>query len=280
MSTQRSNKQAFDRVNGWLSTIGTDGRYNRDRIFQSLGIAPAADGTYAGQWGLNDRDRQRVQAAIERELGFQFPGGIEIDPAGNMNENEGFGKQAKKWGPLVGAGALAAFGMPGLFPGLLTGGGAGAAGATGASGAGGGAGTLASSSIPTSLAMKAVPGAIASQGASAALGSMLPTLAGAGTAAATGAAGSAAKGFMGGLKDTFTDPSNLSGLAGVIASLAGGMGGGNGQASADAQRLNQITEQRMRRVDPLHQAVTQLAWGRLPVNARQGIAPPTYQPLP
>ena len=81
-------------------------------------------------------------------------------------------------------------------------------------------------------------------------------------------------------KSLVTNPSNAMDLAGVITALVGARNGGNGQASADAQRLNAITEQRMRRVDPLHQAITQLAWGRLPVNSRQGIAPPTYKPLP
>lgn len=98
--------------------------------------------------------------------------------------------------------------------------------------------------------------------------------AGAASAGAAGAAGSAA---VGGLRGLLTDPNTYAGLAGVIAALSGG--GGNGQASEEARRLNQITEQRMRRVDPLHQAVTQLAWNRLPMNARSGITPPTYNPL-
>lgn len=85
-------------------------------------------------------------------------------------------------------------------------------------------------------------------------------------------------GALNSLAGMFKDPEALTSLAGVIAALSGGRGGG-GQTSEEARRLQQLTEQRMRRVDPLHQAITQLAWNRLPTNARQGIAPPTYSPL-
>lgn len=83
------------------------------------------------------------------------------------------------------------------------------------------------------------------------------------------------------IKNALTDPEKLVGLAGIITALIGGTkGGGGGTSSESTERLNAITEQRMKRVDPLHQAITQLAWGRLPVNSRQNIAPPTYKPLP
>lgn len=83
---------------------------------------------------LTDTQRKTLQSTLERS-GVTFPSGVEIDAAGNMNENEGLGKQVKKWGPLVAAGTLAAFGIPGLFPGLIGGGGA-AAGAAGTAAAG------------------------------------------------------------------------------------------------------------------------------------------------
>lgn len=73
-------------------------------------------------------------------MNFRFPKGVEIDSALNMNEDEGFGKQLKKWGPLAGAAALAAFGIPGLFPGLLNAGGAAAGAGAGAAAAGTGSG--------------------------------------------------------------------------------------------------------------------------------------------
>lgn len=78
------------------------------------------------------------------------------------------------------------------------------------------------------------------------------------------------------LRDWFTDPRNIIGLAGMAGSLAtrpnGGMSADQQAAQAQANRMAAITEARMRRVDPLHQAVTQLAFGRLPVSSRNGIA--------
>lgn len=153
MSTKKQNVEFFNQINGWMNTIGPDGRYNRDRIFQELGVAPAADGTYSGKWGLNDKQRKQVQALVERDLGFQFPKGIEIDPAGNMNEDEGAVKQLKKYGipaaqiglgvltggmslpasMAINAGAGAGFGAlkGGGLRGILTGAGLGAASAYG-----------------------------------------------------------------------------------------------------------------------------------------------------
>lgn len=138
--------------------------------------------------------------------------------------------------------ALMAAGAPlgGMFlPGMLGGGGAGATGG-------------------------AIPGAVDA-----------PSLA---TLLGTAPAASGAGGIGKTLKGLLTDPNNLMGLAGVVAALAGGRGGSS-ESMQNAERMNQITEQRMRRVDPLHQAITQLAWSRLPINSRQGITAPTYQPL-
>lgn len=127
-------------------------------------------------------------------------------------------------------------------------------------------GTLASRPISGVSRAPTTPG---SQGVSQSVrpGGMLPN--GRGTPGAASLADSA--------KDFFTNPKDLAGLAGVIMALAGGSGGSAN--SEGAERLNRLTEQRMRRVDPLHQAVTQLAWGRLPISARQGVTPPAYQPL-
>lgn len=115
MSTQKQNVEMFRQINdGYLNQIGPDGRYNRDRLFAAAGVPVAkSTGNYGGKdFGLNDKQRKAVKAAMERELGFQFPKGIEIDSAGNMNENEGFGKQLKKYGVPAGQIAL----------GMLTGG--------------------------------------------------------------------------------------------------------------------------------------------------------------
>jgi hypothetical protein len=182
MGTKKENVDLFRRVNeGYLHQIGPDGRYHRDRIFASLGIPPGPDGDYGRRFELNDKQRKQVQAAIEKELGFQFPGGIEIDPAGNMNENEGVGKWAKDprtylaiGGAVTGLGALGVGPLAGLF--------------SGASGAG-------AAAAPTVNGVtSALPGAIASQGASAGIGAAGTATSAAGTAGkVAGAIGAARK---------------------------------------------------------------------------------------
>lgn len=84
-------------------------------------------------------DRQRTDFAnFLRTRGWQIPKGVEIDKHGNINENEGFGKQAKRWGPVAAGAALTAFGIPGTgFGGLFGGGSAAAAGGAGAAAGGG-----------------------------------------------------------------------------------------------------------------------------------------------
>jgi hypothetical protein len=95
--------------------------------------------------------------------------------------------------------------------------------------------------------------------------------------------GAALKGAGKSLLGNLTSVEGIASLAPLIASLAaGGMGGGNSgggmdnaflqQAYADAKRNNAMAETRYRRTDPLHEAVTQLAFNRLPVSSRQGIA--------
>ena len=216
----------------------------------------------------NALERQRTWRAIDPSFDTSK---YQVGPTGKISD-------VTSTGDLFGMGALALSAplVAAYLPGLL----GGAAGASGAGAAGGGsqAGLLAGGAIPGwSAAGMAGPGAIASQGVTAGLagglGSVLP-------AAAGGAAAAAADGFLGKLKSQFTDPSNMVDLAGIITALVGASRGGGGQTSPEAQRMQQMTEARMRRVDPLHQAITQLAWGRLPTNARSGIAPPTNSPLP
>jgi hypothetical protein len=89
------------------------------------------------------------------------------------------------------------------------------------------------------------------------------------------------------LKQALTNPKTYASLAPILAQMAsGGFGRGSGggiddgfikQAYADAQRNNAMKEARYRRVDPLHQAVTQLAWNQLPDYARTGISPNNVQ---
>lgn len=87
----------------------------------------------------------------------------------------------------------------------------------------------------------------------------------------------------GNFMDWFKDPGNIAGLGALIASLMGGRDQGMDPAQSaqldQLRRIQAITEAKMRRVDPLHQAVAGLAFSRLPVSARQGITY-TNTPLP
>lgn len=249
---------------------------------------------------LSEAQRRALYGELQR-AGFQFPRGMEIDPAGNLNQdNTGFFEKKAVQIGLVSAAALTGLGAAGFGPlaGMF-------GGAGGASAAGGG--TLASGSIPGLHAAvpgavasqgasaglaggalaggaipglhAAVPGAVASQNASAGLGTVLPAgIAGASAASRAGRGADDVADAAGGWQDIFTDPSNLAGLGGLIASLIGNRGDQSG--AEEMRRIHDITEARMRRVDPLHQAVTQLAWGRLPTSSRQGVAAPVMSPLP
>jgi hypothetical protein len=72
-------------------------------------------------------------------------------------------------------------------------------------------------------------------------------------------------------------PQGLTAAGTIAAALAARGDGTNAatRASEDqARRMQALTEARMRRVDPLHEAITQLAFSRLPVSSRQGLALP------
>lgn len=140
-------------------------------------------------------------------------------------------------------------------------------GALSGAGAAGGASGATSSIIPgtgiptvagTGVGVTAPPAAAAVGGAA--------TATGAGTSVAT-------KSIVDRIKASLTDPSSYASLAPLIASLAMGSGGGNGSGggSDELRRIQAITEARMRRVDPLHQVATQLAYSRAPIASRNGI---------
>lgn len=67
---------------------------------------------------LSPAERRELQDALEAK-GIMFQDGIEIDPAGNVNQNEGFTKQLKTWGPVAAGLGITALGIPGLGKGLL-----------------------------------------------------------------------------------------------------------------------------------------------------------------
>jgi hypothetical protein len=118
-------------INEWNEAWRTSPHYTD--IMMSIGVDPTKP------IKLTDEQRKIVQSRLEEIAGKPFDKGLEIDPAGNMNQNEGFGKQAKRWGPLAGGIALTLFGIPGVMPGVLTAGGGAAAGAAGAAGGAGAA---------------------------------------------------------------------------------------------------------------------------------------------
>lgn len=252
--------------------------------------------------GLSDQQRKQF-AAYLRANGVQIPKGVEIDKAGNLNEPEGFGKQAKKWGPIVGAGAAAAFGIPGLFPGLLTGGGAGAAGAAGAGQAaiGGAGGTLASYGPSAALqsanmAMGPIGGTLAAGGNLAAgaagglLGSYGPSqamqTAGATLPSASQVTPTAALGLAGALPNVLQQAlqgGDKSAIQSVLenlmkwgpAGLAGlgaikGLSQGPTPAEDEMAKLLRLSGQRAEASGPLFDALNRMTLAQLPRYAREG----------
>lgn len=253
--------------------------------------------TSRGGWSRGD------QAAWERTLqanGIPIPSGMHIDQGGNLNQKNTLGRNAIITG-AVAAAALTGFGLAGMGP--LSGlSGAGAAGGAGTVG-----GTTAIHAVPPAVTAAGTGAGgwatqvpwLAGVGGTTAIHAVPPAV----TAAGTGAGGWATQAVrppnvpLGGVarpgagggdvstknpvRDFFTDPKNLLSLAPLIGSLATRGGGANGgidneflkQAYADAQRNNAMKEARFRRVDPLHEAVTQLAFNRMPTtNGTNGIA--------
>jgi hypothetical protein len=101
--------------------------------------------------------------------------------------------------------------------------------------------------------------------------------AGGGAGAGAGGAGAAASGLGGTLAGLFKNPQTYAGLAGLISALASRPGGGGGGGGAldpfatnpQLQEMLGMSADRARRTDPLHQAVTQLAMNRLPINVQR-----------
>lgn len=106
----------------------------------------------------------------------------------------------------------------------------------------------------------------------------------AGGAAAGGAAGGGlgtvaaraggAGGIGGKLLDSITSGNGIAGLAGLIATLATRPNGGGGSGDLMSQNpqlseLLNMSAERARRTDPLHQSITQLAMQRLPTNVQR-----------
>jgi hypothetical protein len=133
----KEQKSTIDRVNSWLQTVGPDGQYPRDRIAVKLGL------DLNRKW--SDSDRKRFYAAIEQEVGFRLPNGLEVDNGGhNLNTNHGVTGKKIAIGAAIGGAALATGGLAGVGPLAALGGGSGAAAGAGTAAATGtGAGTAA-----------------------------------------------------------------------------------------------------------------------------------------
>ena len=291
----------------YLHTIDPQtGHYRRDDMFAAIGLRPDANGVYLrpGQQ-LTGAQRTQMQRMIEAQTGHPFPHGVTVDGNGNVNEPEGLGHELKKWGPIAGGVAATLFGVPGLFPGLLTGGTAAAggaaafdalpnigsaAGAANAAGIGGagladalaglgatGAG-LASSSIPASLAMHA-PGAIASQGASAgvpllnaasAFSDAAPNIGSARGAANAANIGGSASGGGSLLRNILHQVGQYAPTALAGANAVRQLTQGAPQAQQDLERILGLAEGRINQTEPLFQALNSFAMAGLPDYAKGG----------
>lgn len=205
-------------------------------------------------------DAQRVQnaRARARRAGVDIGSGYLNPQSGELQDpDRGFMRYIGNH-PALGAAIALAPAAPFLF-----GGGGGLAA--------GQAGVIPGTGIPT---VAGAGGAAA--GVSAPLGSIVPAAAGTATGATAGA--TAATTGASSILQKLLKPENLVSLAPVIAALASRGSNGSQQAdSAALARQQQITETQMRRADPLHQAVTQLAYNRMPVSSRQGT---TFDVLP
>jgi hypothetical protein len=239
--------------------LGT--REGRDRINQQLRSNPqyisflrSIGVNTNGPLRLSDQQRQQATAWVRQRMGSI--GGLEIDPAGNLNNRHGFAEELKQWGPVAAAGAGIA--APFVLPALGIGGGGSAAAA-------GPGGLIPNSGGALTAGLSGAAPSVASQGVSAG-----PAALGTARVVDSANAASRAAGAGGGLKEFFTDPSNLAGLGAVVGGLFNGNGGGQDDAE-ELRRIQAITEAQMRRADPLHQAAVQLAFGRMPTNYRQGV---------
>lgn len=220
-------------------------------------------------WHLSGDQRSRAEQWVNANV--RNLGNLQIDPAGNANQDEGFSKYAKDWKTYAigGGAALGGLGLAGLGPlGFLGGGGAAASPAAGAAG-----GLIPNSGGALTAGLSgAVPASIASQGVSGALGTAMPAAAGAAGSVTGGLAKNAAEGAgggVGGFLKGLATPENGAALAALVAGLMSGRG--NNQSVDNINRIQNITEAQMRRADPLHQVAVNLAFGRMPTNYREGV---------
>lgn len=192
------------------------------------------------------------------------PGSSLFKERGHWDQDTGGWKQDTNWNNIASIGVGAMMGAPYLAGAF--GGGAASPAAAASQGSAAANGTLASSSIPG--LHTAVPGAIASQGASATVPIAQRLLGGGG-----GGVLDALKGFGSDALKRFASPEGALNLAGLFSALAGKPQDMSKDPQVKAQMDLMLDRQRMeneryKRVDPMHEAVTRLAYSRLPIAAR------------
>jgi hypothetical protein len=240
-------------------------------FLRSLGADPS------GALRLTDSQRKQAERWVQSRFGDI--GKLEIDPAGNVNQDEGFSRH-KKWiiPAAVGVGTLG-LGAAGVGPlaGIMGAGGGGtlassslptaslmggpAAASAGLSGAG-----LASSALPTAALMggpaAASAGLSGASGASAAggIGSRIASVAGSGAGSGVGGGSSLLKDILG----TYV-PIGLSGVQAVR-----GLTQGPPKAQQDIERLLKMAEGRVNQTQPLFDALNAMAMAQMPAYSRGG----------
>jgi len=283
-------------ASNWISDIYWDERGRPYRVYLMDGPGyRKGERQYVPPVEARYSDDPKLRAWGE---GNQQPGQSFLKERGTWDSDTGEWDQGTNWTNLLSAGVGGAIAAP-LLLGAVGGGAAGSAGAGGAaggSGAAGGAGAtgaylapaaggsgaaatggaLASSSIPVTAAMHGPnTAAMGSQGASAGI----PNTAALGGVAPAAANALTSGGGMG-LREMLEAAAKGAPLAlSALGGLGGGGNGGNAQGMEEMNRIARITEARMRRADPLHEAAVQMAFGGLPTYGRQGITLPKV-PLP
>lgn len=239
-------------------------------------------------WGQNPQnvhlsDAQREQLLnIARTRGVGISNDYEMDESGNIHDK---GMSGWKKALLIGGGAAGAlFGVPGLFPGLLTAGGGAAAGTTAASslaGVEGGAWGLPASSaamLPGAVAAPTTAGTLAAieggaWGLPSSVASQLPGATGIDAILpSTSRLGSKiGKTTAGG-----TDLARWAKLAGLIAPTAAGIIGRNGSSNQPTPIPGALTDildtqaSRIKQAQPLYDVMLNYAMGMTPQWARNG----------
>lgn len=245
----------------WISEVRWDEQGRPYRlVLQNTASLRAGQRTYVSPGEVNPQNTSDVRLLQWAQKNSQ-PGGSLLQERGRWNPTEGKWDRPTNWGNVANMGVGAFLAGPAIASAL-------GSGAPAAAAPAGGGTSMVAPGIP---AVAGTGGGLTAP-ATAALGGVAPT------AAAAGGGGALKK-----VADILGNPATQVALAATLP-LALGMGpggGGNNNAAipAELQRYLGLSEARIRRADPLHQAAVQMAWEGLPTYGRQGITP-TKVPLP